>query len=480
MKRRLRRDRSMDMRYALVGMIASCLLGISLAEAQLPPSPPGPPGVKSLHGGPQTSWEALPDDRGFAFGDTLLEKAIKNSLRHGFFRLEYLNWNLTQPTSDYLGAASVVPLNEVYDGSRGVFIPGLTDLPTVISPIGGQTISDPVDVLGTGGTASYNLNGTVPLTDGISLANLPGIRGTFGLPFGPGMVEASFFGLGPRSSSDSIVNPYDARNDIFVGRPQLQDFSLGSGTDPDQYLYRGYVAAQPVLIDGSTIGIGGAAPFLVYDVSYFRTWRSNVWGTEANYVLDAFNPNEDFQVVPTFGFRYLNIRESLSQSGQYYATAVTTAPPGPAPTTRRIDSESNNNIYGPQIGLRMQWVRPRFTIGFEPKAVIGVNTYTSRLNTFQVLSATDPSQNLERTSTTFGPILNFSVNSKIKLTEHIGVYVSYDFLFTGMLSRPDSIVNYNVSSGALTGTTPSSAFSLNRSTDDMIIHGVTVGGQVEW
>src|SRR5688572_19718882 len=61
-----------------------------------PPMAPehyGAPVPPDLYTYGRTRYTEMPDDHGWAYGDSNLEKFLKETFRRGYFRLEYLNWD---------------------------------------------------------------------------------------------------------------------------------------------------------------------------------------------------------------------------------------------------------------------------------------------------------------------------------------------------------------------------------------------------
>src|SRR4029079_10073247 len=119
-----------------------------------------------------TVYEQLPDDTGWLYEDGPLERVLKNAFRHAYFRLEYLNWDISDPGNNILGSAT-----------------NLTTDPTV--PF---IKTNPVT-----GTA---FNVVAPTLQGVLTNDNNGIRATFGMPItSAGTFETSVFSLQTSTST---------------------------------------------------------------------------------------------------------------------------------------------------------------------------------------------------------------------------------------------------------------------------------------
>src|SRR5581483_502049 len=58
-----------------------------------------------------TTYEQLPDDTGWLYEGSPLERGLANLFRHSYLRVEYLNWSYTDPGNNILGS----PTNFVAD-----------------------------------------------------------------------------------------------------------------------------------------------------------------------------------------------------------------------------------------------------------------------------------------------------------------------------------------------------------------------------
>lgn len=396
------------------------------SSGQYPPQYVGTPTQNG--GNSRTIFEELPDDRGWLFDDSPLNKSLESSFRHAFFRTEYLLWGFGKPGRIQLSAPRLVsPTDPIATGES-------TDAFTATNPTTGQT-----------GTA------TAPNLDSFDLGANNGFRGTFGMPFGPGAFEASAFIF--QTSNDT----HDFTNLIIpaeVGPPAVEATFI----------------AQPVLISGAL-----STDSLVYTESYQVSLKTAVWGTEANYVFAPPNvgTGDFFTISPIVGFRYFNFRETLNQSGVYQFSTnggVTTTD-----VRRRIDASNGNNSYGPQIGLRTEVNIARLTIGAEPKIMLGLNSYTANLQTANILNPTETPLNIRGDGTNFGPLADIKVYSRFALTQNLGVFIAYNALWAGQLTRPYDNIVYNTAAGGAVND-----FQQKVNTTDAVLQGMSFGAEYRY
>ncbi|WP_299460480.1 BBP7 family outer membrane beta-barrel protein, partial [uncultured Gimesia sp.] len=140
-----------------------------------------------------------------------------------------------------------------------------------------------------------------------------------------------------------------------------------------------------------------------------------------------------------------------------------------------IDSATNNKLYIPQAGIRMEFVHPWFTISAEPKVGFGVNNYNGSVLTDQFLSAADPTHVTTISNTRFAPTFEFGVNARFHLSESFTFNVGYNFLWANQIARPGTITYYNESSSNLTNGV---SLQAQNSLDSYTLHGLVIGGEI--
>jgi hypothetical protein len=389
---------------------------------------------------PPTIFEELPDDLGFAYEDSPLGKMLTNSFRHAWFRNEYLLWNISSPGHVLLGEQNQ------------------TGITFVGHPVFGQS---PTSAVAPGipfNIAVNGLSGTgqVPGLDNFSSNNMNGYRGTFGLPVPVGTLEVSSFLLAPSSDTfngDELIRPQIiAVPAVIIGGPGV------NGQDANFII-------QAALRNGARSN----NDVIAYDVSYQAKLTTSAWGTEANFVADSVDPNSLFQFRPLFGARYFNLRDRLLQNGRYHETDAND--PTITNTIRReINSSGNNDVAGPQIGVRAELTHSRFLIGVEPKVTLGLNSWKTTLDNSNVFSSQDTGQSLLARGTTFSPLVDVKFYSNVGLTKYLSAYVAYNYLWVGNVNRSYNDITYNRNS-----QTNTSDFHIKREYSNAVLQGLSFG-----
>jgi len=416
-----------------------------------------------LPSGPgRTVYEQLPEDRGWLYEDSPLERSLKNAFRHAYFRTEYLHWDVSDPGNNILSA----PTNLPFPTTNSQF-------PVLVSDVPAFQLTD---------QNGNQIVAVEPRLDDVLTDANNGIRLTFGLTAADaGIFEASIFAL---ESGTTRLGIPDIRTTDFDGDGTPDVLvpidTNGDGLD-DSFASLNSVdaVAQAVLIDG--VLPAGDNFLLVNDINYEASLKTEVWGAEANFLFAPFNPNVPLTTMPFFGVRYLNFNEDLRQTGVYNFSDfdITTGLPTSQVATRKIDSTTINNIYGPQMGLRAELRRKWFAIGAQPKVMLGLNSYRAEIGTSQVLGPNDPSQFLYKKSTTFGVVGDLEVYSRLYFGDHLSGFVAYNLLWAGMLTRPADNIVYNIQS-ATGGQPQQSAFELDVDFSGAILQGISVGAQLEY
>lgn len=402
---------------------------------QAPPQGSPYSGYPAPPAAPPTIYEQLPDDLGFRHEDSAFETALKNVFRHSYYRGEFLLWAASNPGDVVLGAT---PTGGYVTSTQ------LQQNPPLLPP---TTFSIPNPI------GTVNAAVVQPTLGDFNISNVPGYRGTFGLPIGPGNFELSAFVLGTRQNS------YDGTSMI------TQEVPPNAVTG---------ALAVPAVFIGQPINVPGSQIYNLYTDSYEAVLKTNIWGSEANYIMDAPNAGTGdlLTISPLIGFRYLNYLETFAQGG-IYEVAVTDNLGNVTltPNSRAIYSSSNNNSYGPQFGVRSELSISKVTFGAEPKIMLGLNSYTASVTSINAPFDGTNTTNHKK-ATIFSPVADLKLYTRVAVAKYAHVFAAYNVMWAGSLTRPYDSIGYNVDANGGGFFTPSFT--------DSIIQGLTVGGELRF
>ncbi len=368
--------------------------------------------------------ELLPPlrDRGFLYDvDSQFDLDVRETVERSWIRLEYLNWSVTDPGDVYLGA----PL-ATFD-RQGSF-------PTGVPVPNPGTSAFPVnDAFG----ARPGFFGFVPDLGDIRFQNNNGIRGTIGVPLQPFTFEGSAWYLG-QDKQRLHFDPVSLGGQILI--PTITYYNNG------------------VLSNNSM------TPF---DSSYDAVVDVNLFGADTNLVLNPIQPGNPIQVQPLVGLKYLSYRNSLTISGVDVAN-------GSNPV---LGSSSENNTFGPQFGLRFSYDTKWVSFSFDPKVTFGINRHIDSVHSEQLFTSTELPKTVQEENTSFSPIFDMGVTSRVHLGPHLSVFVSYNLMAIGNQSTSWESIYYNAPAAPLTDP---SAIDLDVRKKAVVTHGITIGGELRF
>jgi hypothetical protein len=138
-----------------------------------------------------------------------------------------------------------------------------------------------------------------------------------------------------------------------------------------------------------------------------------------------------------------------------------------------INSRVNNEIYAPQIGMRLQLQHRWFTLGFEPKLALGVNRYEMEVETNRLRSFGDPRTRETRRSARFAQVADFRFFLKLFPSEDLQFFIAYDITVAGGVSRAHDNIYYNDN-----GQSEPPAIGVDPGFEVVWWQGLTLGGQI--
>jgi hypothetical protein len=362
-----------------------------------------------------------------------IEHFLHEVASRSWVRVEFMQWDMRSPSGGTIGAPvsglqNVLPNNSV------------------------EGISSPISI-------NNNLNGGVdagfalfPQSNGLSLTDAPGTRGTLGVAMNGGDLELSFFGF-QQKNGDLTWNDIDTARQTLatVNAAALAalgitvDTSLGTTLNPN--------FAIPLKTNGIVTDVAGLNS-LRFDTSLQVTMGSRLWGSEMMFLTERYNPGEGLGFQWLGGLRYTNLDEVYSIHGVGTGGATGTA------FTTDISSTVVNNFYGPEAGARASYNNRWFTLSATPRVMMGLNDYTAS-------TTADPlgtgSTSFRHRKVDFGTVTQLNMLAEVHFNTKFSIYGGYDFMWIPRLSRPNENIDFNSIPDAtgVTGFTPDITQDIN-------------------
>jgi hypothetical protein len=156
------------------------------------------------------------------------------------------------------------------------------------------------------------------------------------------------------------------------------------------------------------------------------------------------------RLQPLAGFRFVDYDEGLAQVGSYDNTSSLNG--GGIlidPLVRRINSVTDNDVYGLQTGFRSEFVHQLFTLGVEPKVALGYNHIESRVSTSDLRDSPyvpivdDGDTSSKSTRDIIAPYFSVGAYAKVHVSQSLHLRVGIDYTMFTNMSRADSNIYYN-------------------------------------
>lgn len=396
--------------------------------------------------------------------------------RGAYVRLEYLLWSIEEPGNQLVGAA---PLEEAYDSPDRDFDQGYDSnalFDDNFNPARGYIVHNPVFQVNQGRQRFPGLRSNtgfryVPRMTELQLRDNSGIRLTFGIPtYEYGTIELSGWLL--EQASDHYQ--FGGRQFVPVNEFQFLLLDPHTGTYVPPRNVDPFVPKDAVVVNGDvfkpsvSVNVNDGAgfvsvPFDTIDVAY----RSNMWGLDAAYVVDALAPDgEGFKLKPVVGVKYVSLQESM------YVRGVRNPLRG-ATVISNINSGTTNNYVGGMVGLRAELVHRWFVLGVQPGATFAANIAESSVTSERFTTNGSPYRDVSSSYFDFAPILNLKTYARVKLGDHWRATVGYNAMWISRAFRPSQSVDYRVNK-ANSGVLNSDVDTKN-STDQVTVDGISLG-----
>ncbi len=279
-------------------------------------------------------------------------------------------------------------------------------------------------------------------THKVDFDNIDGVKIGFGMPLMFGAFEANVWAF---EQTEDFVNTDD----------------IPSGVGPPDATY----VATPLLTNGAP-----GATLILSDLAFEARHRANAFGTEANLYFRNHYNDYGLYLQGMLGGRYLNYSEELTQTGLFNDNGALAVP-----LRSFIGSDVTNNFVGPQAGIRAEFVNQHFTLGIEPKLMLGANIIDASVVTETLRDRLDPTVRTSNTRSEFAAVFDIGAYGKLHLHERLSLNFGYNFLWLANVSRADRNIYYNDN-----GLLNPPAVVVQKSKTDIWLEGISVGGEVNW
>lgn len=258
--------------------------------------------------------------------------------------------------------------------------------------------------------------------------------------------ESSYFFLPKSSKKQSLMTS---------GEPGSANFAVPVFDTTGFWGLNGIPGETVFLLPGPLFGGPG------FSAQFHLKVSSQFQGAELNSSLTFLNNQNDFRLVALGGFRWLQLEESL-----YFTAKSETVPDfpfGEGHYNFKDSFKTMNNFYGAQLGLKGQYNRGLwFGSGFlkgglgvvSKKISIHGKSNTLGGNLFYEVDGAamklDGGVFAQRSNqgvhehNHFAGIFETSVCGGFNLNSFIKIFVGYDFLFIGNVSRPGKQINRKI------------------------------------
>jgi hypothetical protein len=376
--------------------------------------PNGPVMNQGPYPHPRSIYEFQPqgDVRGPFYSSSTGGQRMSDALQNTWFRVDYLNYELTDPGERLIGS------EWLNTNARDVLhAPGNTDpLSASIIPLARDR----------DGTVRTDINGNFLIAPdaqdlgSFDFNNRNGIRLTMGIPTESGTIEGNIWGL--KSVDESFrVEPVFDQTGLFLVIPAIPLTNNGQYVDPS---------------------LDVSAPMILFDDFMHVQFGQELYGAEINYLRRIFDYGSPVRFELLAGARYIRFYEDMLITGNDLQTQ----------TSPQILATSSNHVFGPSIGLRMEFEEWIVKLGAESRLTAAFNRHNNLVRTVDLFPDNRTPVQFDDDHTDVSPIHELSLYAQIKLTHRLKLRVGYNLLTMFEMSRPQNNVVWD-DSGIVDGPT---------------------------
>ena len=378
--------------------------------------------------------------------------------RGAFVRLEYLLWEIEEPGGELIGAMPPAEAfgNPDQDFDEGFYSHALFD--DNFDPADGfataQVVRSPIT------DRPLNRVGFryVPRMTELQLRDNSGLRGTIGIPtYEYGTIELSGWMLEQASDERRYMPRAIVPQNDFFAFFDLEETIEGFPVRP-----RG-----EAFFPSTSVSVNDGDEFLVIPYDHLDVaYRSDLWGADAKYVIDALAPDgEGFKIKPLIGFKYVGLQESMYQRGLIRNRTGRT-------NIASVNSSTDNTLLGGTIGIRGELVHRWFVLGVQPAVTFAGNIAEASVTSERLLGNQGPAHSVTSEYFDFAPILELNTYARIHLGDNCRFLVGYDAMWLSRVFRASRAIDYRVTRE---GRSIRSDVDTSNTSDHVAVEGLSLG-----
>jgi hypothetical protein len=408
--------------------------------------PPNAPHWQQLPGPrPQSIYEYLPpgDVRGPGYETSTGGLRLRRALEHAWFRVDYLNWDLTGPGEDLIGAEWINA--NARDPVHGF---GQADELAPVIPLARERDGTVRNDIGN----AFLLVAEASDLSAFNFRHRNGARLNVGFPTESGQFEANIWTLQKNTDNFRVVPRIDEFG--FLVLPAITLTNNGRLVDP-------------------TFDV--SAPMILLDNFMHVQMGQEMYGAELNYFRKAVRDNENLHIDLIGGGRFIRLEEDLLVTGNDLRNQI----------SPEILGVSTNYLFGPSVGVRVEWEYGILKLGADTRLTAAFNRHNNTVRTRELFRLpVDPITNLQGVSapttssddhTDFSPIHDLKLYAQVQVTHRLKVRVGYDLLNIFNVSRPQDAIVWD-DSGIANGPVRIRADATNL--EHFRAKGLFVGGEI--
>lgn len=226
-------------------------------------------------------------------------------------------------------------------------------------------------------------------------------------------------------------------------------------------------------------------PLNVYFDSVVLANQTRISGPEFNF-LYRMHPGESGGIFEWYlGVRYLQFNEDFQVSA--FGTSPSGSGVNSVLSNTEIDTFAQNNLIGPQIGLRYFINNDRWQFSTETKFMpawnnqtvreegfvasnLGANSFPRGINNSLNLLETNASYRESKSE--FSPLVESRIEGKYQLTRAIAFKAGWTGMYIGHLARPSRMIDYSLHTTNVLG------INMHENKNNAFVNGLTIGVEI--